>query len=81
MYEAILPGLHEIAIGQRASTRFKFQLTEIGTGATFFWTAEELGVEHIVEGGSLVDEFREALLEQMLIFYIALKADCPYDLY
>ena len=44
MYEAILPGLHEIAIGHRASTRFKFQLTEIGTGATFFWTAEEFGL-------------------------------------
>ena len=81
VYTNMVPELHKIAIGQRASTRFEFDLTKLGEGKTFYWTAEHLGVDHVVEDGSLVDEFWEEFESQMMLLYVALKADCPYDLY
>ena len=81
VYEAIVAGIHQIAIGQRASASFALTLGDLGSGDPIRMTAEELGVESILEDGSIVQEFCDELRSYMLLIYCALKADCPYDMY
>ena len=73
-YEAILAGIHQVAIGQRASTEFEIYLSDVGTGEPARMTAAELGMDSIPSFSSARNSFFRML-------YIALKADCPYDLY
>ncbi len=73
-YEAILAGIHQVAIGQLASTKFEVTLSDVGTGEPARMTAAELGMDSIESAGSALRSF-------YLMLYIALKADCPYDLY
>ncbi len=73
-YEAILAGIHQVAIGQRASTRFEVELSDVGSGEPARIMAADLGLDSIENVGSAMQSF-------FLRLYIALKADCPYDLY
>ena len=69
-YEAILAGIHQVAIGQRASTEFEVTLSDVGTGEPARMTAAELDMDSIESAGSALRSF-------YLMLYIALKADCP----
>ena len=77
VYMYLLQEIHKIAIGQRASTEFDIQLSQLGTGEPIRWTAEELGVESTIEDGTPVMAF----YERIDFFYHALVYDCAYDLY
>ena len=74
VYASIISGIHQVAIGQRASTEFEIYLSDVGTGEPARMTAAELGMDSIPSFSSARNSFFRML-------YIALKADCPYDLY
>ena len=65
-YTAIVPEIHKIAIGQRASTVFEYDLTELGEG-------ELLSLP--------VKKFDDALQKQLNLLFNALEDDLPYDMY
>ena len=82
VYEAMVPEIHKIAAGQRTSTEFEYDdLNDLGSGETIFFTAEELGVSSVGTPNNPCDEFKQAFVTQLLTFYLALKADLPFDLY
>lgn len=73
-----------VANGEKTSTAFEISVDELGFEKTE-WTAEELGVEAIIEDGDFSPEAVEAI-SAMLDFDLyaimqALLADCPYELY
>lgn len=56
-YEAILAGIHQVAIGQRASTEFEVTLSDVGTGEPARIMAADLGLDSIENVGSAMQTF------------------------
>ena len=88
IYAGIASQLPAIASGERASTVFEFSAEEIGMQIT--WTAQDLGVDAILEqtssGGYVVtqeakDAFAEKTKYNLDIIIDALLFDYPYELY
>ena len=88
IYAGIASQLPAIASGERASTVFEFSAEEIGMQTT--WTAQDLGVDAILEqtssGGYVVtqeakDAFAEKTKYNLDIIIDALLFDYPYELY
>lgn len=83
VYDALKPGLGEVADGTRSSTAFP-----ITSGLeSLSWTQAELGGVTIVSGGSLTAAAKAAVQEKFAAALDTgkvlgcLLADCPYELY
>ena len=74
----------EVAAGRQASTRFPISVSELDLAQTS-WTAAELGVQSIIENGSITDEAVNAGIEKIgvneSLVHSALLSDCPYEFY
>ena len=81
IYNYIGGQLELIADGERTST--VFYLTKDNLNCNVLWTAEELGVDSIVENGSITEEAQNAVSNKINLNKIvdALLADYPYLLY
>ena len=83
IYELLYPMIEEVAAGKRASTEFELDLEEVFGQVSF--TADELGVESIFEGGSISQDAIDAVSEkyhyELRNVLDALTVNCPYDLY
>ena len=87
LYDYLLPGLKEIAAGNRSSSEFTIpDLSELGISLGY--SAEDLNVDSLIVDNaipqSVVDAFsvavdRDLMDDQMLVN--ALLSDCPYDMY
>lgn len=83
-YEVLKRGIQQIAEGGQPDTRITVSLEELGVTKTA-WSAEELGVDSIVEGNAITREAVTAWMVQntpdinKVLSY--LMVDCPFELY
>lgn len=84
LYQHLKEKVEKVAAGELAETQFSFTLSDIGITKES-WTAEDLGVDTVVEGDRISPAAVEAWrrqnipgLNQVLGY---LLADCPLDLY
>ena len=82
-YQALKPKLEEVAEGSRTSTEITLTLEELGLDGTF--TAEDLGIEAIVQDGRFTQEAVDAIealtYVNLSALLDALLGDCPLELY
>ena len=69
--EALKPMIAEVASGARTST----VLPVTYTGFRRWWTAEELGVDGIVEGNHILEAAKTALLNEMRAYFVELNLE------
>ncbi len=83
-YNYLKTQIKSIAAGTRTSTVIQIPFSKLDVKAGP-WTKEELGVDVIISGNSLTDAARQSLRDKVGIdfhaVYIALLADCPYEMY
>ncbi|MCR5489446.1 MAG: leucine-rich repeat protein [Saccharofermentans sp.] len=83
IYSGLVPEIQKIAEGTRTSTEFTFDVKEIGLGD--YYTAEQLGVQSIVENGGFSDAAYNAMSGKLDIdtraLIQALLQDCTYEMY
>lgn len=84
LYDILLGYILEVASGNRASTVFEISVDALRQ-EQLSWTAEELGLDCIVDQYGSYDAAEAALNEKHIFDYNlvldALLADCPYNLY
>ena len=83
LYNVLKTQICEVAAGQRSSTSFTVTLEELGL-AGMQWTAEDLGVDSILDGENISEAAIDAVsiyLYQMDTVLPALLANLPFDLY
>jgi len=83
VYDLLKAQIAQVATGERASTVFEVTAAELGLDGKYY--AEDLGVESVVSGSSIVAEAAAAMQEKAkcdfnTIFKVLLR-DCPYELY
>lgn len=87
LYSDLSTGAQEIAAGHRESAEFVFSAEDLGYGDNISWSASELGVSTVLDGGSITqealdsaqDKFEEELQADKVIK--ALLADFLYEYY
>ncbi len=83
VYRILSGMIQEVAAGERSSTEFEISADELGI--QLFYTAAELGVDSIIEGGSIADDAVEALSQKGNVdikkLISLLGVNYPYDLY
>lgn len=83
LYDALLPFVREVASGERTSTRFDVPVEDIFGQSS--WTADDLGVEAIMEGDNVSTDaeaaFNDATSVDLGLVFSKLQADLPYELY
>ena len=85
VYDMLRGEIGRLLSGVSASSQFSLSFE----GFKAVWTASELGVKSIVDGGQIAPEAAEALADRMAAFctddpekvLLSLLADLPYDLY
>ena len=81
-YKILKEEIQKIAAGERSNSQIGISMESLGIETT--WTASELGVDTLIEGGELSEKVIKAIEEkypdyQALLDYLLI--DCPYDLY
>ena len=84
LYNSLKDRVQKVASGEIVSTEFEIPLQELGITQTE-WTAEDLGVDEIMQGSSLLEAAKNAFYAkvtpdaQTVLTY--LQYDCPLDFY
>ena len=84
VYDVLKNKIASVAAGEASSTIFSFGIEELGLEKTS-WTKEELGLDAIIEDGTIREDAKaaadRAIGINMSKIINALLADCPYELY
>lgn len=83
LYYGLREQIVQVAAGTQSSTVFKIPLASLTLEKTS-WSAEELGVDAIVENGALTAAAKEAIYDRVVnlkTIMNALTSDCPYEMY
>lgn len=84
-YDALKAQIISVAEGTRSSTILTVSISDLGLQDGTVYTAEQFGVQSLVQDGHIIDEFKTILDAAIEVDWNkvidALLADCPYELY